>query len=344
MKKRLLASLAAIILIAILLPVILFRADDLPDQTAYKRFGTGGGTSYGQVSVFDKDGMSESDCRRNTDTLIEKTETEVTGIGGDVATSAFSSAPMSMTFVSQSDLGERNANLNTFFTAGDFFLFHPYEIKSGNYLNADTIMHDNAVLDEFAAWDLFGSNDIVGEIIYCNNIPVHISGVVKADESGIGTIYLDSELALALTGQEAIFNCFEIILPSPVPGSGFEAVKSTIGISEGDVSIDKATRVVDNGGRERLGSLFKLLSELPDLAVKDDAIILPPWENRARTHAVKTALLLVPLCLLMLIPVYTFIYLIYRFVEAKSRIWKRLKKAVSRLFSRMKRRKAVDEV
>ena len=45
---------------------------------------------------------------------------------------------------------------------GDFFLFHPLTLLSGSYFSGNDLMQDYCVIDEDAAWQLFGSNDVAG--------------------------------------------------------------------------------------------------------------------------------------------------------------------------------------
>ncbi len=64
---------------------------------------------------------------------------------------------------------------------GNFFEFHPMTLISGNYIPGNTVMKDYVIVDEELAWQLFGSNDIVGQSITLNGVPHYICGVVKRD-------------------------------------------------------------------------------------------------------------------------------------------------------------------
>jgi hypothetical protein len=181
-------------------------------------------------------------------------------------------------------------------------------------------MHDNAVIDENTAWQLFGSNDVVGEYIFSGNTAVHISGVVRIPDADKGYVFLDKELCETLTSFPASFNCLEIILPSPVSGAGLTTIKEMLGITEGNISTDKTTRVVENSSRTSLPALFDIMGNIPELSVRDDAIILPAWENSARKRDTGMALLLFFLCVTAAIPVITgFVYFVklYRFLVKK---------------------------
>lgn len=49
---------------------------------------------------------------------------------------------------------------------GDFFLFHPLKLLSGGYFSGNDLMQDYCVIDQDAAWQLFGSNDVSGMTVY----------------------------------------------------------------------------------------------------------------------------------------------------------------------------------
>ena len=45
---------------------------------------------------------------------------------------------------------------------GDFFLFHPQTLLYGSYFSGNDLNSDYCVLDQDAAWQLFGSSDVAG--------------------------------------------------------------------------------------------------------------------------------------------------------------------------------------
>jgi hypothetical protein len=338
MKKAvLIINIAAVTAIIVLVILLFVRSHILPEQEAYKRWNEDSAphiditelftkkdeipaVPFAQVSVFYQSGISLDKCYQMRFDLEEKTESYVKTILGDAVTSAYCTAPTSISFTARSDITEKSANLESYFVGGNFLLFHPYEIVSGTFLSDETIMHDNAVIDENAAWQLFGSNDVVGEFIFCGNTAVHISGVVRIPDADRGYIFLDKELCEALTSFPASFNCVEIILPNPVSGSGLTTIKEMLGITEGNVSADKTVRVVENSSRSSLPALFDTLGNISAASVRDDAIILPAWENRARERDIGSALLLFFICVFTAIPIITgIVYFIklYRFLLKK---------------------------
>ncbi|MDR0974127.1 MAG: ABC transporter permease [Ruminococcus sp.] len=346
MKKAvLIINIAAFAVIIALTITLLVRSSMLPEQEAYKRWSENNSKPFSlsdifskakgiaavpsaQISVFYKSGISLDNCYQMTFDLGEKTETYAKNIGGDAVASAFCTAPAKLPFTAKSDIGEKSANLESYFVGGDFLLFHPYEILSGTFLSDDTIMHDNAVIDENAAWQLFGSNDVVGEYIFSNTTAIHISGVVKIPNAETGYIFLDKELCATITGIPAQFNCFETIMPNPVTGSGLTVIKEMLGITDGNTSPDKSSKVVENSSRTTLPALFDILENIPEISVRDDAIILPAWENRARERDTGSALILFFLCVVVGIVLIT---------DILPLIWliRLIKKSIKRIYEKI---------
>ena len=61
---------------------------------------------------------------------------------------------------------------------GDFFLFHPVQLLYGAYFSGNDLMKDYCVIDEDAAWQLFGSNDVAGMMVSIGGVPHIVTGVV----------------------------------------------------------------------------------------------------------------------------------------------------------------------
>ncbi|MDR0987761.1 MAG: ABC transporter permease [Ruminococcus sp.] len=338
MKKAvLITNIAAVVVIIALAITFSVKLHNLPDQEAYKRWNVitkppfsfsdifkketlDGNVPFAQVSVFYQNGISLDKTYQMTFDIDEKTANYVKSARKNAVAISYCTAPTTISFTAKTDIKSTSANLESYFIGGNFLLFHPYEILTGTFLSDDTVMHDNAVIDENAAWQLFGSSDVVGEYLFVGNTAIHISGVVRIPNADKGYIFLDKELSETLNGYPASFSCVEIILPNPVNGSGLTTVKTTVGITDGDVSVDKSTRVIENSSRTSLSALFGILGNINKLSAQDDAIIVPVWENRARERDTELSLLLFFLCVFTAIPVITgFAYLVklYKFIMKK---------------------------
>ena len=197
---------------------------------------------------------------------------------------------------------QKAENVDAIGVGGDFFLFHPMELVDGSYFGPDDIMKDRLVVDEDLAWQLFGSNDIVGQCVTIGGINHYIAGVVKRvdgrfpEAAGLtkGTVYMSydslTKYGTILSGrtekveisedgttiQSGGINCYEVVMPSPVDGIVTMLLKESVGLD------DKYIRVVDNTERFNGFSLFEVASNFGIRSMWTQPIFYPYWENVAR--------------------------------------------------------------
>ena len=69
--------------------------------------------------------------------------------------------------------------LNALGVGGDFFLFHPLKLLAGSFFSGSDLMQDHIVIDEDIAWQLFGSNDVVGQQVTIDGIPHLITPLIR---------------------------------------------------------------------------------------------------------------------------------------------------------------------
>lgn len=193
-------------------------------------------------------------------------------------------------------------NIDTIGVGGDFFLFHPLEIISGAYFGADDLMKDRIVVDEDFAWQLFGSNDIIGECVTIGGVNHYICGVVKRAEgrfnvaAGLSksTVYMSydslakygtilsgrvSEVEVSEDGQKMQsggINCYEVVMPDPVDGLALRLVRESSGREEKYISS------VDNTKRFDGMSLLSVVLDFGIRSMWTQPIFYPYWENVAR--------------------------------------------------------------
>jgi hypothetical protein len=203
---------------------------------------------------------------------------------------------------------------------GDYFQFHPMRVMSGNYFAGDTLMKDHIMLDEELAWQLFGSNNIVGQSILIGGVPHYIDGVVKKDSgkyvkaSGMifPTVYMSFE-SLATYGKidASVLATNGTLGKVDVASKNDDEAES--GTSDVEVQakgivcmeivmpntvdnyaknfvIDKLqlnttqVEVVDNTARFENGNLFNLLTKFNTRGMQTKPVIYPYWENNARAY------------------------------------------------------------
>ncbi len=202
---------------------------------------------------------------------------------------------------------------------GDFFLFHPLLLKSGSYFSGNDLMQDYCLLDEEAAWKLFGSNDIAGQIVTIGNKAHVVTGVIKHEE---GKLYeeagLDSSLIYVSyeslkkygTGQRILH--YEILMPNPVKGYALNYVTEHIGVKQEDIEI------VENSTRYSLLNRIKHIDKLSSRAMNSKAILFPYWENVARVYEDKLAVIMLVQLILGSIVVIIMITLLMRVWHLKK--------------------------
>ena len=157
---------------------------------------------------------------------------------------------------------------------GDFFLFHPLTLLSGSYFSGNDLMQDYCVIDEDAAWQLFGSNDVAGMMIYIGGVPHIVTGVVQrpsgrlAEAAGLdSTLVYVSYQTLTELGTSHGINHYEIVMPNPVTGFAYNYVKEKLGSDEKEVEVvENTSQAPDAGGvrhsfHERQGHHLSLLGE-----------------------------------------------------------------------------------
>ncbi len=210
---------------------------------------------------------------------------------------------------------------------GDFFLFHPLELVSGSYFSGDAVNKDYCMLDEDAAWQLFGSSNIAGQIVFYGNKPLVVAGVVKRptgrmeEAAGLDStlVYVSYEVLVPDTGYETDYdpvqgqrgqgggiNHYEIVMPNPVAGFALKMVQEKIGGDPGEMEI------LENTSRFSLLSRLKLLLETGTRSMNGKAIIYPYWENIARGYEDLLAIMTIFILLFLLYPV---IFIIVVFIH-----------------------------
>jgi len=214
--------------------------------------------------------------------------------------------------------------VNAIGAGGDFFLFHPLKLVNGSFFSGSDLMQDKIIVDEDVAWQLFGSNDIVGQQVTIEGVPYLISGVIERESgrlndfagNGSSIVYVSYETLhknLMAKGQIANINHYEVVMPNPVKDFAFGIVKEKIGISESEMEI------VENSTRFQLIPLLQIIRDFGMRSMNGKAIIYPYWENVARGYEDILALLLIFRIIFLLYPVVLLV--IWGVLLWKKREW-----------------------
>lgn len=166
---------------------------------------------------------------------------------------------------------------------GDFFLFHPLQLVSGGYFSGNDLMQDSIILDEDAAWQLFGSNDVAGMSVMIGNAPHYVAGVIKrqegrfAESAGLDktVVYVSNETLMNYGTSDGI-SVYEVVAPNPVKGFVYNCIKEKLGVKE-----DKMV-MVENSSRYQLESLIPVMLDFGTRSMQNAAVKFPYWENIGR--------------------------------------------------------------
>ena len=186
---------------------------------------------------------------------------------------------------------------------GDFFLFHPQKLLYGAYFSGNDLNQDYCVIDEDAAWQLFGSNDVAGMMVYIAGVPHIVSGVIERPEgrmvekAGLDTTRVYVSLStLEEYGESRGINHYEIVMPNPVKEFALKHVKEQLGSDE------RETEVLENTSRFNLLNRLKVIGSFGTRSMNGRAIIYPYWENVARGYEDIIGMLTVFMLLFLLYP------------------------------------------
>lgn len=278
-------------------------------QDAADRFRGETGGLFGQVSAFYKAGESgtEDEIRSFRQKLSEEyvAASLEAPAGGSLFKDCYSAEGR------LSVRGDRAAvELTALGVGGDWFFFHPLKLISGSYINETDLMSDGVVLDEEAAWRLFGGFDLAGLKVYINDVPYVVVGVCETEK--------DEATKAAYSGEPRIFMHY----------SALNAISET-GITEYEVagadpiggflkditgkSFEKAV-IVENSSRFEPGRIFKLIGDFGTRSMRKEAVALPYWENAARYNEDRLAFVLLVIAILGVYPAVCIIVTVVRLI------------------------------
>lgn len=193
------------------------------------------------------------------------------------------------------ELGSTPVKVNVTAVGGDFFLFHPMQLLSGNYIDGDDLMHDGVVLDENTAWSLYGSPDIQGKTCVINNKYYYIAGVVKASDSKYAERTYGSRSRMYMHFDEykklddtAKITTYEMIYPELITGRAETMMKSLFNIQdaaeqvEGSIENESSVEIVDMTRRFNFTRLLGVAKDYGYRSSGTKGILYPFWENECR--------------------------------------------------------------
>lgn len=299
-------ALSAAVLLCLLLWGVLTafsagRKHALADQNAAKRWASDGGAA--QISCFftestpiDKDSIMSFEQKLN-EVLLEASitpENENARLWADAY-----SASGTVTL----ENGKTKLEAQALGVGGDFFLFHPVRLLDGTYFSGSDLMQDKIVIDEDAAWQLFGSNDVTGMQLLIGGVPHYVSGIIQREDGRISEaaglnktlVYLSFD-SLTEYGDGQGINTYEVVMPNPVSTFAYTKIKEKFELDENHMW------VVDNSARFGLKPLLTVISEFGTRSMNSQAVKYPYWENIARGWEDILAAVLILQILFLILP------------------------------------------
>ena len=253
-KIQLLTAALSLLLWSILQCFRLSLQNSLPDQNAATRWSKN--HDVAQISIFfTEDQKITEDSVKELAWKLTQALTEQ-AIGKDEKKSSGRELVMAYSAEGQITLNRAGKTLtvNAVGVGGDFFLFHPLTLLSGQYLNTSLDMKDGIVLDEDTAWQLFGSSNIVGQTVEIGGLPFYIRGVVKKPTGRL-------EKAAGLT-QSLVFVDYAMLQKyGSFGGGGFVPKDDSTGVAPAG----------DTGGNGQVARLRGILASL------QEEVRLDPW-------------------------------------------------------------------
>lgn len=214
------------------------------------------------------------------------------------------------------------AQVNAFGVGGDFFYFHPLQLRSGAYISERDLMDDLVILDEAMAWRLFGGIELTGMTVYIDDKPFVVAGVVTVEEDFAtkraraqeGAVFL-SYSALSRLKEDVAIDCYEIVLPDPITGYARGILTESFPQETCDV--------VENSSRYSLGNLLDVIGSVGERSMRTNGVIYPYWENALRLTEDYAAVLLILVILFALCPAVCLLVLVIRGIVRGYRYVKR---------------------
>ncbi len=255
----------------------------LPSAEAAERWG-GDGSRYAQISCyFNENAYFDKYSMQNACEAVDRLLTE----------NAMAAAPGARLWIyaystetKVNVMGPRDSiSAQAILTGGDFFRFHALPLVSGSYYGEGLITDTQLVIDENAAWRLFGSADVVGMRAEIGGYEFTVTGVVESEDgSAAPKLYLPMSAYCRFSGDRNI-TCFELLLPNPV--SGFAHSIATRCVSGEEKYLD----IVDHAARFGLMDLYRYLGGFEQVLIPEKQVFYPAWEQNERKVEFSLAML-----------------------------------------------------
>lgn len=202
--------------------------------------------------------------------------------------------------------------------SGDYFTIHPLSIRNGWYLDDSEVMRDRIILDRQTAWDLFYSDNVVGQYLEWKGHRYVVAAVVDTESGKYNALAAGgTQRAWAFADSPAAdtnlgFTCVEMVLPQPVKGFGVSTLQSVL-----EAYLPEGTTVLNNTDRFSILNRWQALRTISTrwMEFQDG----PYYENAARLVENHLALRLIPEAMFAGFPIISLV--IWLLMLNRKRTW-----------------------
>jgi len=132
-------------------------------------------------------------------------------------------------------------------------------LLAGSYFDEEMLMEDGIILDEDAAFQLYGSNDVVGMPVYIGDQSFYIRGVVERavgyleEAAGLESslCYVPVQTLLELGVVEGSYT-YEVLMPNPVDGFAKNILVTALNDTENKLEIVENSSRFSPSARKKL--------------------------------------------------------------------------------------------
>ena len=260
MKRGIIAAVLLLI-IGVCVWRICVLTDSQVAQEAAERWQGASEQRYCQVSVFPAD--ESMTAAKAVSFVSDLWQSVPTGVEPAPILTAFGGIK-----TGRASYADRSPEVELWHVSEDFFRLHPYEMIRGGVGAFD--MEQTAVLNEEAAWQLFGSVNGCGELVRVDGRGYRVVAVLREPSGTANAAAYGNTPRIFLPSEETDpVAFFEAVLPEYYDGCAARMLSDLTGMP-----------VTTNTGRFRLSALYaraKAFFSTPPQALPQ----FPPWEQAA---------------------------------------------------------------
>ena len=306
---------------------------DRADQQAAQRW-SGDGTAFAQLSLFlpESEALSPRQLQNARSKLAAALSEASLEPVSETARLWLDAASLQLEGSASTDRGSTTVSITA--ADGDYFYFHPLQLKSGSPFSDADLQHDTIVLDELAAWQLFGSNDVTGRAVKLNGKHYYVCGVAAIPEDAASTLTYGEHARVWIfydslpDAEDLALTCYEAVLPEPYTGFAAQLLADAFATENRDCVLRT------NSTRYGFVSLWNTAFGFTRAAMRQSGVAYPWWENAAVYIQSHAALLLLAQLLLCIGPALAGLVLLWRLARKLLRKLPTPKQLIERMIDR----------